>query len=66
MTTAKDEPAHPAIQKDFAVAIKAPRCSSALFALRNKKASSLSEYFATATQQSVERAVGINSDVTSY
>ncbi len=46
-------------QKDFALAIKSSRCSSALFALRNKKSATLKDYFAEATQQSVERAVGL-------
>jgi hypothetical protein len=46
-------------QKEFALAIKSSRCSSALFALRNRKAATLKEYFADATQQSVERALGL-------
>jgi hypothetical protein len=46
-------------QKDFALAIRSSRCSSALFALRNKKAATLRDFFAEATQQSVERALGI-------
>jgi hypothetical protein len=50
-------------QKDFAMAIKASRCSSALFALRNKKSASLREYFSDASQQAVERAVGIDTSV---
>jgi hypothetical protein len=46
-------------QKDFALAIKSSRCSPALFSLRGKKVASVREYFAGATQQAVERAVGI-------
>ena len=46
-------------QKEFAMAVKSSRCSSALFALRNRKAATLKEYFADATQQSVERALGL-------
>jgi hypothetical protein len=46
-------------QKDFALAVKGSRCSSALFALRNGRAVTLKDFFAAATQQSVERAVGL-------
>jgi hypothetical protein len=49
-------------QKDFALAIKGSRCSGALFALRNGKAATLRDYFAAATQQAVERAVGLSDD----
>jgi hypothetical protein len=51
------------IDTNVAMAIKTSRCSSALFALRNRKSASLREYFASATQQSVERAVGISTDI---
>jgi hypothetical protein len=47
---------------ELAMAIKASRCSSALFALRSRKVASLREYFASSTQQSVERAVGISTE----
>lgn len=44
-------------QKDFAIEAVKTRCSSALFAIRAGKAKTAREFFATATLQSVERAI---------
>lgn len=50
---------HLSSQKDFALQACKSRCSSALFALRASKVSNLREFFAGATIQAVERALGL-------
>jgi hypothetical protein len=45
-------------QKEFAAAALKTHCSGALFAMRSGKAANAKAYFATATLQAVERALG--------
>lgn len=48
-----------AVQKDFSAAIQKSVCTAALFALRTGKAKTVREFFATVTQQAIERVLGV-------
>jgi hypothetical protein len=49
-------------QKAFALEAVKTRCSAALFTLRAGKAATVREFFAKATTQATERAVGIEDE----